>query len=234
MGLQRRELVPEWMDDPALDPVEHRRALAGLRRINTVSGTAAALWREVRRRFNASEGRTLRVLDVACGGGDVTIALRRRALRAGLPIEVHGCDISDEAVRRAGEAAEAEGVDVVFHRVDVLREELPPGCDFAVSSLFLHHLTDADAELLLARLRERVRHMAISDLDRSALGLLACRVGVRLLSRSPVVHVDGPRSVRAAFTAEEARALAGRAGLEGAKVLRGWPFRWVMTWDKPA
>ena len=36
---------------------------------------------------------------------------------------------------------------------------------------------------------------------------------MKVLTRSPIVHVDGPRSVAAAFTVEEVRRLAGQAGL---------------------
>jgi hypothetical protein len=61
--------------------------------------------------------------------------------------------------------------------------------------------------------------------------LLAC-AGTRLLSRSPVVHVDGPRSVAAAFTPAEALDLAQRAGLTGATVVRRWPCRFLLTWRR--
>ena len=43
-GLRTRERVPELMDDPALDPAEHRRALAGLARLNRFGGSAGVLW----------------------------------------------------------------------------------------------------------------------------------------------------------------------------------------------
>jgi hypothetical protein len=57
-------------------------------------------------------------------------------------------------------------------------------------------------------------------------------VGTRLLSASPIVHVDGPLSVAAAFTCVEAQELARRAGLEGATVARRWPFRFLLTWSR--
>jgi hypothetical protein len=57
-------------------------------------------------------------------------------------------------------------------------------------------------------------------------------VAGRILTTSDVVHVDGPRSVEGAFTMEEARALAERAGLHGATVRWRWPFRYLLKWDR--
>jgi len=41
--LAQRDRQPEFMDQPGLDRDEHARALAGLRRINFISGTSASL-----------------------------------------------------------------------------------------------------------------------------------------------------------------------------------------------
>ena len=58
-------------------------------------------------------------------------------------------------------------------------------------------------------------------------------LGCRVLSRSPVVHVDGPRSARAAWTVTELRGLAERAGLAGASVERRLPCRMLLDWSRP-
>ena len=60
-----------------------------------------------------------------------------------------------------------------------------------------------------------------------------CWLGVRLLTRSPVVRVDGPLSVRAAFRAEEIGAMADSAGLDGARLTSHWPQRLLLHWTKP-
>ena len=65
-------------------------------------------------------------------------------------------------------------------------------------------------------------------------GWLLAHVGTRLLSRSWVVHTDGPRSVAGAFTVAELRELAAEAGLVGAEVAWRWPFRMLLTWRRPS
>ena len=74
--------------------------------------------------------------------------------------------------------------------------------------------------------------LLVNDLVRSRLGYLLAFAGTRLLSRSQMVHVDGPLSVRGAFKPAEALALALKAGLAGATVSWRWPFRYLLTWSR--
>jgi 2-polyprenyl-3-methyl-5-hydroxy-6-metoxy-1,4-benzoquinol methylase len=173
----------------------------------------------------------LRLLDVATGGGDVPLRLWQRAQKAGLRLAVDGCDRSACAIGHARANAAYHGADVRFFEWDALNGPLPGGYDVIVSSLFLHHLDEGPAVDLLRRMAAAARQLVlINDLERSVAGLLLAYVGTRLLSASPVVHVDGPLSVAAAFTGREALALAQRAGLTGATVERRWPFRFLLTW----
>jgi hypothetical protein len=73
----------------------------------------------------------------------------------------------------------------------------------------------------------------VDDLNRSWAGLALASAATRLLTTSAVVHTDGPRSVRAAFTPSEALGLAEQAGLTGATVRRHWPCRWQLVWRRP-
>jgi predicted nicotinamide N-methyase len=233
-SLSQRRLQPEVMDQPGLDPRRHRQALRGLGRINFWSGSAGILWRPLAALARAAAPRPLRVLDLATGGGDVPIRLWRKARRAGVPLEVAGCDVSPVAVVYAAEQARARGADVHFFVADALTGELPAGYDVLTCSLFLHHLEEARAVALLRRMADAAgRLVLVNDLVRSRAGLLLARVGTRLLSLSPVVHVDGPRSVEGAFTVGEASALAERAGLHGATVEKCWPCRFLLSWRRP-
>src|SRR5262245_4856796 len=143
MPLPRRRR-PEVMDQPDLCPVRHHQALRGLARINWLSGSAGILWGALKQPRTPG----LRILDVASGAGDVPIRLWRRARRAGLGWQVRGCDSSPVAVEHARARASAAGADVEFFAHDVLASPLPD-CDAVTCSLFLHHLDDDQACLLL-------------------------------------------------------------------------------------
>jgi len=109
------------------------------------------------------------------------------------------------------------------------------GYDVVMCSLFLHHLERGQARTLLARMAEQARRLVlVNDLVRSPAGWLLAHVGTRLLSRSWVVHTDGPRSVAGALTTAELREVAAEAGLVGAEVAGRWPFRMLLTWRRPS
>jgi SAM-dependent methyltransferase len=222
------------MDQPDLEVRRHVRALDALGRANAVSRTAAAIWPPIRAAAKDAAPRPLRVLDVACGGGHVLLSFARRAARARISVEWLGWDVSPVAVDYARTLASHRGVKGVrFDRADALHDPLPGGMDVVVCTLFLHHLGDGDAVALLRRMKEAARHaVVVSDLRRSALGAAFTWVGCRLLSRSDVFREDGMRSLAAAFTTNEARILADRAGLAGARIAQVWPQRWLLTWRK--
>jgi SAM-dependent methyltransferase len=224
------------MDQPGLDKNAHGQALCCLARVNWLSSTSRTIWREIRKlALETRLSRPLRILDVACGGGDVAQRLAVKARRDGIPVQVDGCDISPGAIALAREAAPRwETADVGFFEHDALGDSLPDGYDVITSSLFLHHLDDAGAEHLLRSMaRAAGRLVVLNDLRRSRTGYALAWFGVRILTRSRIIQVDGPLSVAAAFTTEEAGAIATRAGMTGASVTGYFPERFLLVWRKP-
>ncbi len=225
----------ELMDQSGLRAEDHRQALLGLRRINQISRTASHIWGPLEQLARQVEGRKLRVLDLACGGGDVLIGCAHRLANRRLAMELHGVDRSETAIAAAQILSRQAGMkSVSFSHLDALSDELPGDYDVVMSTLFLHHLAEDQAALLLSRMAVAARQVVlIDDLLRSryAYGLawLACHT----LTRSRIVRFDGPVSVRAAFTVDELRDLCGRAEMRGATFTRHWPARVLMQWTKP-
>lgn len=218
------------MDDPALDPGDHAAALRGLARLNRVSLAGAALGPEVRRFCGAD--RTLNVLDVATGSGDVPLALWRRARRAGIDLRWVLCDTSPFALERAKDRFGACGVAAEFIRLDAAADPLP-SADVAICSLFLHHLDEAGVVRVLSAMKGAARRGVLAcDLRRSATGTVLARIVPRLLTRSRVVHTDAVLSARAAWTIQELRTLAARAGLGHAPIRPSFPSRMLLRWER--
>ena len=237
-----RELVPEVMDDPGLDRDLHEQALDGLRRLNAVSRSAATVWPMIRDAARRQD-RPVRVLDLACGGGDVLLNLMQRAQASGVSLRLTGVDVSPVALDYAARAAAAAdpGAMIDWVRGDALDPAAlpigsPEGFDVVMSNLFLHHLTEDESVTVLTAMRDAASpggRVLVNDLCRSPLTQALVGLGCRALSRSPVVHVDGPRSARAAWTVAELRELADRAGLAGAVVRRRMPCRMLLDWSRP-
>ena len=233
--LAERDRQPELMDQPGLDGETHRRALDGLRTTNAISRTSQVIWRGIMDANILPEGRRpLRILDIAAGGGDVMIGVAKLAARHGVAMETHGCDINSTAVEYAQSAAKRAALsDTKFFQLNALVDPLPDEYDVLMCTLFLHHLTDGDARQLLHRMAQSARRcVLVDDLCRNPLGYLYAWAGGRLLTRSHIVHTDGPLSVRAAFTISEFRQLAHDAGLRDVQFRRHWPQRFLMSWKK--
>jgi SAM-dependent methyltransferase len=231
--LAQRQREPEIMDDPALDPRRHRAALRGLARINRVSASVQTLWSAIRGLTGQADREPLRVLDVATGAGDIPIGLWQRARRSGISLDVDACDTSPRAVTFARQAAARLHASVSFFQLDVLRQEIPAGYDVVMASLFLHHLDEAQAGLVLRKMARAARRLVlVNDLRRDGLGWLLALAGSRLLTTSDTVRVDALRSVCAAFTLDEVRAVAADAGLHSVTVRRCWPRRLLLTWQR--
>ncbi len=226
------------MDDPALDQAEHDQALTALARINLISGTASQLGRRAVKLLQtaaAADRRPVRIIDIACGGGDLTAAVGRYlGGRLAQPVEVIGLDVSERAIgwARQRQAGRSGSATLTFTQADIVRDGCPP-CDIAMHSLFLHHLSDdAATELLRGMAAAAAVGCVFSDLRRSQLGLLLAHVGTTLLARSRVARVDGPLSVKAARTPAEYRQLLDAAGLSQAQIDRTWPERVCVSWGR--
>ncbi len=228
-----RDLQPEWMDDPAIDPVEHAQALAGLARLNRFTGVAGLMYRYVRRltknrKSSTSVVRPLRILDVASGGGDVPIAWAQLAKRDGIEIQITLIDISPVALEQQQRLAKANGVDVKSIQMNCLTEPLPTGFDLVTNSLFMHHLEVADAAHMLRQMRAATDNaILVCDLERSRLNVALVEFAGQVLSRSKVVHHDGPQSVRGAFTRNEFAELGEYAMESPIQIHSAFPCRFI-------
>lgn len=220
------------MDAPDLDPTLHKQALAGLRRVNWLCNTSKHISRTIseivtKRKLNSAD-----VLDLGCGSGDIATGVHRD-LNRNVECTLTGWDISDEAIRNA--RIYARGVDQpTFEVTNALSEShADREFDFVYCCLFLHHFNENESIHILKTMSELARvALIVDDLKRSTWGWLMAKVGCHLLSRSPIVHFDGPQSVRAAYTTNEVLSLANRAGLSNCQIKSHWPERYQLIWEK--
>ena len=231
-ALNNRDRQPEVMDQPGLDPREHAKALMGLRRINAISRCSAGLFRPIEALAITQPAKPLRVLELACGGGDTAIDLALMAKRKGLSLDIHACDLNPEAVAIAQTNAVRRQAALTVFTADALAKPTDHNSfDVVYCTLFAHHLDELDVVRLLEVMALRSRKLVlVDDLIRSRLGFALAWIGTRLLSRSWVVHTDGPLSVRAALQPDEMKSIAMQAGLNDAQIKRSWPERYLLSW----
>lgn len=232
--LAQRHCQPELMDDPNLPEDEHHRALRGLARLNRLTAAWRPFWPPLRRLAQDRWPEPVRVLDVASGSGDSVLRLWHQAQRSGLTnLEFTGSDISPKARAMAQRHSEAAGAEIDWLPLDVVRQPLPEGFDVLTCSLFLHHLSEADAQNLLAEMGRVAGHLVVvSDLERSDWNWWLVHAGFWVTLAPRIVRIDGDRSIRAAFSLPELRRLAEAAGLDDATIRRVRPARQCLVWNR--
>ena len=176
-ALDNRDRQPEVMDQPGLDPREHAKALTGLRRINTISRCSAGLFRPIEALAIKQTTTPLRVLELACGGGDTAIDFALMAKQRGLALDIHACDLNPEAVEIARRNAKTRKAEITVFSADALAKPTDQiSFDVVYCTLFAHHLDEIDVIRLLEGMALRSRKLVlVDDLIRSRLGFaLAC------------------------------------------------------------
>lgn len=233
--LSSRRRTAEWMDAPDADPDLVRQSLVFLRRVNRLLGYTRSTLRHLER-FSRTwrPGERIRVIDFATGSADVPRAILRWADRRGYDVRVVGVDLHATTARAALAGAAAPDPRLQIVRADVLELPFAEGSfDYATTSLFLHHLDDADAVRVLAAMGRAARRGVIAG---DLLRRRRAYAWIKLISvfANPMVKHDGPASVAQAFTREEVLALRDRAGVGFARYFEHFGHRFVLAGERDA
>jgi len=233
MDLSRRSTLPERMDDADFPRADYERCLRDLASVNRITlthrPTLAWLGRATRE-FPA--GAPVRLLDVACGAGDLLRTIHAWAARRGLRPELVGLDLNPRSAEVAATLTPAD-MSIDYRTGDVFAARPEPRPDFIVTSQFTHHLDDQDIVRLLRWLDEfAARGWLIADLHRSALAYWGFSALATVARWHPVVRGDGMISVARSFRRADWTRLLQAAGLT-AEIHWHPGFRWSVSRLRP-
>lgn len=215
----RRQLTPEWMDDPGVDPAELKEALAFIRKVNLRLGGVKALTKHLERwSANWPDGHEVTILDIATGSADIPVEVVRWARERGHRVRITAVDIHQTTLDSARENVERElGEDAPIELVRADAKELvdryrPLSFDYVHAGMFLHHLTEIEV-LTVLRIMDRVAQRGIvwNDLVRSRVAMAG--IWALTLGKSDMIKHDARVSVRAGFTKKEVKDYASRTSL---------------------
>lgn len=229
MFRQRSEKL-ERIDTGCYTDEEYERFLREIRFINRYLGDSRTLRRILLREIEENELRKFSVLDVGAGSGELLRQIADFAARTGRRATLAGLDlneISAAAIKRDS----ANFPDIAVIRGDALTLPLADrSYDYAISSLFFHHLTD-DQIVVALREMSRVarRGIFVIDLHRHAAAYVLYKLFCIAFRISPLVRQDGSLSILRGFKPGELRSFSAAANLQTAKVEKRAPFRVVVS-----
>jgi SAM-dependent methyltransferase len=220
------------MDADGVDVPQLRRSLAYIRRINQFLGYTRATLAHLER-FSArwTPGERIDIVDLATGSADVPLAIVRWGARRAFDVHVVGVDRHEKTVQAAREAIAGEPR-IRIVQGDALAVPFSAGSfDYAVCSMFLHHLSDDEAQAVLRTMGRLARRGVIAaDLLRHRRAY--AWISVLSLLANPIVRHDARVSVRQAFNRDEVLRLRDRAGLSFAQYHRHFGHRFVLAGEK--
>jgi ubiquinone/menaquinone biosynthesis C-methylase UbiE len=225
-GVLRPPPGHELLDDPHADETAAGLSLRNIARSNRWFGGVSAVRFGLRHLLaGGTLPRTLTLLDIGTGLGDLPQALTPTAERAGHTLRAVGVDWLRVAARLATQAGIATAVASV-HALPIRERSV----DIVLLSQFLHHFPAGQASAILAEADRIARHgVIVADLRRDGIAVAGFWLGSRLLGFDPSTCADGVTSVRRGYSAAEFRALFLRAGVR-ATVHRRPPYRLVGVW----
>lgn len=219
-----RSLKPERIDTGDYTPAEYATFLKEIKLINRLTGDVRALRKSL---FKEIEQRSLRefsVLDVGAGSGEMLREVSRFADKTERKAQLVGLDLNEVSARSilSNVAAAVRG--------DALRLPFDDGVfDFAICSLFTHHLGDDEIAAVLREMSRVSRQgIFVVDLHRHRVAYFLYQLFCFAFRISPLVREDGSLSILRGFQPRELEELGIRAGLESVSVERCLVYRLVL------
>ncbi len=223
-----RAVTAELLDTDSGTPAEVAASLSDLRRINRWFGgisTTQAMIEDVAHKLNA---KSLSLLEVAAGSGDVPGIAAQRLKDRGIELKV---TLLDRAASHL-QASTSENGHAARRAVvgDALALPFPDASfDLVDCGLFTHHLSPEQVvQFVNEGLRVCRSAVLINDLVRHPAHLALVYAGWPLY-RSRLTRHDGPASVRQAYTPDEMLALLGQIRAARVEIRRHYLFRMGVT-----
>ncbi|MFZ2959567.1 MAG: methyltransferase domain-containing protein [Candidatus Ozemobacteraceae bacterium] len=220
--LSQRSTEKEFMDDPEFQGEDLTQSFRFIKMVNQFGGGRMAVINCLQKALkNIPRERTLSILDVGCGIGDMGNAIIRWGKACGRSIHYFGLERSEHILREAKKQRHDENI--TFLHGDMFGKDIPD-VDLTVISMVLHHLDDLDVVTAIRHLASKSRiALLINELERSMYPYLLCHL-LSLGMRNANSRYDALLSIRKGFTTKEMHELISRAGLSGS-IRRGLGWR---------
>ena len=218
--LATRAIAEELMDADDLDTATYAAVVHDLAKVNTLTMAR----RPTLAFLEQLPKKSLRILDVGYGDGDMLRRIATWATALGRDVDLVGIDLNPRSAMAAREAT-PPALTIDYRTGDYAHLADEPW-DVILSSLVAHHMTHAQ---LVAFIRFMDAHSKagwfINDLHRHGFAYRGFPLLATLMRWHPIVRHDGQLSIARSYRPHEWPAILAEAGVTGATVTRKFPFR---------
>ena len=224
-----RSNQPELIDGNDYSADELIDSLGDIRRVNRWLGGTRALTRHLFPMIEQLRRRQIRLLDVGTGSADIPAVIVEWGRQRGIEIDFVVLDLN-ELTTQTARTQTAGYPEIKVVQADAMR--LPfadQSFDFVLATLFLHHLTAAQAARVLSDFARVARAcFIINDLRRHPVAYYSIRALTQIFTRNRLVRHDAAVSVLRGFTESDLQELAQVADLR-LRISRHFPYRFIVT-----
>ncbi len=215
--------TPEYLDRADVSAARKQRIVQALHRMNQGLFSYHRFLHHLRpaiERVARRERRPARVLELAAGSGEFTMALARLAQRKGLPVEVMGSDIEASYIDLGNARASARGLPVSFKRLNAfdMSAVLPGDHDIYFIAQSIHHFTPGHLAMMIAQAGLAGGKHFVGIDGRRGLLMLAGLPSLTALSLNPDYVHDATITARRFYSEPELEMVARLAAPEAQAV----------------
>lgn len=195
-----RSSAAEKLDDFSLSGIELNQALDKIASINRLlGGNQVTLSGVITLMRLMTVERTVKIVDIGCGNGDMLRALAAYARNKGIRFELTGIDANAAAIAHAT-ALSQDFPEIKYICCDFLNSEGSEKYDIVLCTLTLHHFSNDQIEGLLKVFRQKaILGIVINDLHRHRLAYYLFKIICVVFNLSELSRHDGLVSILRGF-----------------------------------
>lgn len=227
MFFKTRSLKSEILDHPEAPKKDIQRSLDFMVGVNRYLGGSQTV-------LNYFEKycvkKSLNILDLGTGSGDIPYALVQWAKKKGKSISITALDIQPVCMEYSQKHFACPEITYLNHSAFDLASL--GSFDYITSSMFFHHLTDQQIVTLLQLMKQNCKEgFIVNDLYRSVWAYAGVGI-LGMLSGNGVVLHDATLSVARSFRNEDGEYYKEKTGIRDLKVKRKPIYRMTLSWHR--
>ncbi len=226
-----RSNAPELMDDFAMEGEILTDALDKIAKINHLLGGNKVTLQGVAQLLKESPNKTIRILDVGCGNGDMLRTLAKYAKDKNHIFQLYGVDANPFTIKYA-QSLSTHFPNISYHCEDILKDAIDKDqYDIIVCTLTLHHFKDHEILKLLKDFSKQCSlGFVINDLHRHAIAYYLFNLLCFLFRLNDMSREDGLVSILRGFKKSDFIKYAKQLQFKHVVLKWKWAFRyqWIV------